>query len=438
MTRDASAEQVSRIAAAAGAASAAVAASAAGAPAADGPATAARARGRARWHRRVGLLPLGYLAAIVLVGFAHPVIPEWRWLLIHLLLLGAATNAIVVWSSHFANAVLRVAPPANRRGEAVRLALLNSGVVAVLVGGLGGADWHPLAVGGSGVVFAAVLAHLAALGSRLRKALAPPLVVTVHYYLVATIALLVGIPAGAWMLLVDNRAPVLLFHAHVNVLGWITLTVLGTLLTLWPTVLRTRMADGAVRWAVRALPLAVAGLGMLGLGVLAWWPVVAAAGVVVFAAAVIVNAVPAVAAGWRRPPSSFAAWSIAAAVGWLLVALGVDAVTLVGAADPAAAVAGFGSVLVPLLAGFVAQVLIGALAYLLPMVLGGGPARVRSRQAVLDRYWAQRVAMGNTALAVFLLPVDSYVRITTSVLVLAALVQFLIAAVRAVLTDRRS
>jgi hypothetical protein len=397
-----------------------------------------RASGRARWHRRVGLLPLCYLAAIVLVAFAHPVIPEWRWLLIHLLLLGAATNAIVVWSSHFANAVLRVAPPANRRGEATRLAVLNAGIVAVLAGGLGGADWHPLAVGGSAVVFAAVLAHLTALASRLRKALAPPLVVTVHYYLVATTALLVGIPAGAWMLLVDNRAPVLLFHAHVNVLGWITLTVLGTLLTLWPTVLGTRMADGAVRWAVRALPLAVAGLGLLGLGVLAWWPVVAAAGVVVFAAAVIVSAVPAVAAGWRRPPSSFAAWSIAAAVGWLLVALGVDAVTLVGAADAAAAVAGFGSVLVPLLAGFVAQVLIGALAYLLPMVLGGGPARVRTRQAVLDRYWAQRVAMGNAALAVYLLPVDSYVRITTSLLVLAALVQFLIAAVRAVFTDRRS
>jgi nitrite reductase (NO-forming) len=57
---------------------------------------------------------------------------------------------------------------------------------------------------------------------------------------------------------------------------------------------------------------------------------------------------------------------------------------------------------------------------------------------VLDRHWAQRVVMGNTALAVFLLPVGSYVRITTSLLVLAALVQFLVAAVRAVMVDRRS
>lgn len=394
--------------------------------------------GRAAWHRRVGALPLGYLAAIVMVGFTHPFIPQWRWLVIHLLLLGAATNAIVIWSTHFSNAVLRVPPPQNRHGQTMRLAALNFGVAGVLAGGLGGAAWHALAVAGAGLVFAAVLAHLLALASRLRRALSPPLAVTVHYYLVAGAALLVGVPAGAWMLVVDDRAPVLLFHAHVNVLGWITLTVLGTLLTLWPTALRTRMPSGAVRWVTRALPLACAGLVLLGVGALAWWPAVAVAGVVVFAGAVALSIVPAVVAGRRSPPSSFAAWSIMAAIGWLFVALGIDTIGLVKADDPATALAGFGSVLVPLLAGFVAQVLIGSLAYLLPMVLGGGPARVRTRQAVVDRHWPQRVVMGNTALAVFLLPVGGYVRITTSLLVLAALVQFLVVALRAIMVDRRS
>jgi nitrite reductase (NO-forming) len=371
------------------------------------------------------------------VGFVHPFIPGWRWLLIHLLLLGAATNAIVIWSTHFANAVLRVPPPQNRHGQTLRLTALNLGVVAVLAGGMGGVAWHPLAVAGAGLVFAAVLAHLLVLAGRLRRALSPPLAVTVHYYLAAGAALLVGIPAGAWMLVVDDRAPVLLFHAHVNVLGWITLTVLGTLLTLWPTVLRTRMPGGAVRWVTRALPLAGAGLVLLGVGLLAWWPTVVP-GVVMFAGAVAVSIVPAMAAARRSPPSSFAAWSIVAAIGWLFVALGVDTIVLIRAQDPASAVAGFGAVLVPLLAGFVAQVLIGSLAYLLPMVLGGGPARVRTRQEVLDRHWAQRVVMGNTALAVFLLPVGGYVRITTSLLVLTALVQFLVAAARAVMVDRRS
>src|SRR5262245_2840312 len=70
---------------------------------------------RASWHRRVGLLPPAYLLLIVAVGFAHPFLPDWRWLAIHMLLLGAVTNAIVVWSAHFTAAVLRVPTPLNRR-----------------------------------------------------------------------------------------------------------------------------------------------------------------------------------------------------------------------------------------------------------------------------------------------------------------------------------
>lgn len=383
------------------------------------------------------MVPLGYLVLIVVVAFTHPLLPQWRWLLVHLLLLGAVTNAIVVWSNHFAIAVLRAPAPANRRGEAVRLATLNAGIVGVLAGGSGEGGWRWVAVAGSVVVFAAVLAHLIVLAMRLRRTLPAPFVVTVHYYLAAATALLAGIPAGAVMLVSGHSPRVLLFHVHVNVLGWVTLTVLGTVLTLWPTVLRTRMASGAVRAANIALPMAVTGLVALSIGVLAWWPLLAAAGVALFFAAVVVTAVPAVMAARRRAPQSFAAWSIAAATGWLLVGLVVDVATLLGARNPESAAAGFGAVLVPLLAGFAAQVLVGALAYLLPVVLGGGPAAVRARITVLERHWAQRVVMGNAALAVFVLPVGAYVRIATSLLVLAALVQFILAAVRALLIDRR-
>lgn len=402
---------------------------------AAGPA-AGPGTGRARWHQRIGLIPLAYLCAIVAVGFVHPFLPHGNWLLIHLLLLGAATNAILVWSTHFAAAVLRVPAPPRRRSEAARLAVLNVGVICVLVGGAG-PGW--LGVAGAMAVFAAVLAHLCALAARLRRALPARFSVTVRYYLAASVALLLGIPVGAWMLVIDDdsRPRLLLFHAHINVLGWISLTVLGTLLTLWPTVLRTRMAEGAARAATRALPLAISGLALLGTGLLAWWPVVAVAGLALFAAAVLVTAVPAVAAARQRPPSSFAAWSIAAAIGWLLVALARDTATLLTAAGPAAAAEGFDAVLLPLLAGFVAQVLLGALAYLLPVALGGGPGPVRERTAVLERHWPQRIAMGNAALAVFLLPVGPYVRITTSLLVLAALVQFLAPAVRVLLAHRR-
>jgi hypothetical protein len=384
----------------------------------------------------VGLLPPAYLAGIVLVGMAHPFLPDWRWLAIHLLLLGAATNAILVWSNHFASAVLRVPAPASRRGEAVRLIVLNAGVLGVLGGGVAGLPG--VAVAGAVAVFGAVAAHLGWLAARVRAALPAPLAVLTHYYLAAGVALLTGVPAGAWMILDEDAQPrLLLFHAHVNLLGWITLTVLGTLVMLWPTVLRTRIVDGAVAAARAALPLALGGLTVLAVGVLAWWPVVAALGLASFATGALVIARPAVRTARVSAPMSFAAWSIAAAGAWLLVALAVDAWSLLGAADPAAAAQRFDAVLVPLLAGFTGQVLIGALAYLLPVVLGGGPAMVRERTARLERHWPQRVAMANAALAVVVAPVPPYVRIGTSLLVLAALLQFLGPVVRVLLTARR-
>jgi FtsP/CotA-like multicopper oxidase with cupredoxin domain len=69
-----------------------------------------RPTNRSGWHRRTGLVPIAYLAAIVAVGLAHPFVPQSPWLLLHLLLLGAATNAILVWGAHFSAAVLH-APP---------------------------------------------------------------------------------------------------------------------------------------------------------------------------------------------------------------------------------------------------------------------------------------------------------------------------------------
>ncbi|WP_307798640.1 hypothetical protein [Actinoplanes flavus] len=393
--------------------------------------------GRAGWHRRTGVLPLTYLAGLVALAFAHPKLPGWRWLAIHLLLLGAATNAILVWGAHFTVAVLRAPIPARRTGEAIRLILLNVGVTAVLAGGAADLPW--IGVGGAAAVFAAVAAHLWWLTARLRAALPARFTVTVHHYVAATVALLTGIPVGAWMLVTDDaaRSRLILFHAHVNLLGWIMLTILGTILTLWPTVLRTRMADGAVAAARVALPLAVSGLVLLAVAVLAWWPVVTAAGLGLIAAAVVRTAIPAVRAALAKPPESFAAWSIAAGAAWLLAALGLDAWTLLTAGSPDAAVDRFGIVLLPLLAGAVAQVLLGSLAYLLPMVLGGGPAVARERAAAMDRNGAQRVAMANAALLAFLLPTGPYARIATSLLLLVALCQFLAPAVRLLRQPRR-
>jgi hypothetical protein len=390
--------------------------------------------GRAGWHRRTGMIPLAYLGAVVCVAATGPFVPENTWLLIHLLLLGAVTNAVLIWSAHFTAAILRTPVPRTRRAEAGRLAVANAGVVAVLVGGSVGPAW--IGVVGAALLFAAIAAHLYALAVHLRHALPARYAITVRYYLAAAVALLTGIPAGAWMLMIpdDQRPRLLLFHAHVNLLGFVTLTVLGTLLTLWPTVLRTRMVDSAPAATRRALPVSLTGLVLVAVGVLAWWPVLAATGLVCFAAAVTLVAVPVLATARQRTPASFPTWSIAAGLGWLLAALVWDTANLLTAADAAAAADRFDTIWLPLGVGYIAQVLIGALAYLLPMVLGGGPGPVRERTIRLDARYGQRVITANLALAAYLLPTSPIVHVTAAVLLFVALLQFLIPAVRILLS----
>jgi nitrite reductase (NO-forming) len=78
-----------------------------------------------------------------------------------------------------------------------------------------------------------------------------------------------------------------------------------------------------------------------------------------------------------------------------------------------------------LVAGFGAQVLLGALSYLVPVVLGGGPARVRAAVAVLDGGGTSRIILVNAGLLVCGLPVPDIVRLVCAGLVLGGLAAFI-------------
>jgi nitrite reductase (NO-forming) len=71
------------------------------------------------------------------------------------------------------------------------------------------------------------------------------------------------------------------------------------------------------------------------------------------------------------------------------------------AAAPGAAVGedGLRGIGVALLVGTVGQALVGSLTFLLPVVLGGGPAAVRAAGARLNRWWPARLVLANAAAA---------------------------------------
>jgi len=368
-----------------------------------------------------------WLVATVVVALAHPVVPAPRWLLIHLLLLGAVTHSILVWSRHFADALLHTPPrPGDRRAQSLRLLLLNGGVAAVLTGVVSEA-W-PVTVLGASSVAAAVLGHGASLVRQLRRSLPARFGATVRYYVAAAGLLPVGLVLGTLLArgLGDPwHDQVMVAHVAINVLGWMGLTVVGTLLTLWPTMLRTRMVPGAEQAARRALPLLVASVLVAASAALAGLLPVVAAGLVGYLGAVALVARPFVVAAVAKPPSSYPTWSVLAAVLWLVGSLVTLAVGFTVAPSWTVAAGRFEAVTPALAAGFGAQVLLGALSYLVPVVLGGGPTPVRAANEVLGRAGALRIVLANGGLLVAALPVPSLVRVLASVLVLVGLGSFL-------------
>lgn len=74
-------------------------------------------------------------------------LPEPRWLLIHLIFLGAVSHAILVWSTHFTHALLHTpVTPQSRASQNLRLIGLNVGAALVFVGVLA-ALWPVVVLG---------------------------------------------------------------------------------------------------------------------------------------------------------------------------------------------------------------------------------------------------------------------------------------------------
>ena len=352
---------------------------------------------RARRHLLVAGVVLAYLAAGGVVLALGDRITSGGWLALHLVLLGAASNAIVVWSEYFAAALLHTTPAGERLALA-RTVALNAGIVAVLVGVPNGRQ--ALAAAGAGLAGVVVLVHGLTLAGRVGRALPGRLSGTVWFYVAAGAALLAGMGMGLWLAggvagSADAYLALRLAHAHLNVLGWVGLTVIGTQFTLWPTVLRTRMVPGlerAVRWS---LPPLAAGLAVAAAGLAARHRPTALAGLAIYAAGLGIALVPFVRTARGRPPRTAAAWMLGAGMAWLVVAVAGDLVALAASSDVVELDGRVARLVPAVVAGFALQTLTGALSYLLPVVFGRGAWGNRRLTGILELGWPARVAAVN-------------------------------------------
>jgi nitrite reductase (NO-forming) len=367
---------------------------------------------RARRHLLVAGFVLAYLAAGGVTLALGDGMAGGGWLALHLVLLGAATNAIVVWSEHFAAALLHTART-GERAATIRTLALNLGILAVLGGVHGGR--LGLAAGGACLIGVVVVGHAVVLATWIGRALPSRLGNSVWFYVAAGAALVAGMGLGLWLAggvagSADAYRAMRLAHVHLNMLGWIGLAVVGTQFTLWPTVLRTPMMPGldrAVRWS---LPPLVVGLVAVVAGLLTQHRVVALAGLAGYTVGLALAMGPFVRTALRRPPRTAASWMLGAGMAWFTVVVVGDLVAM--AASPRVVdLDGRVARLVPAVAaGFALQTLTGALTYLLPVVFGRGAPGNRRLTRILELGWPLRVGAVNLGvLLLVLVPAGGWV-----------------------------
>src|SRR5690554_8171045 len=106
-----------------------------------------RAMTRRAWYTIMNSLIALWMVAAAVVVVVHRFVPAGGWLMLHLLLLGAVSTAILVWSQHFADTLLRRTAWGGRRFHGVRLAAHTLGA-ATVVTGIVTATWPVVLAGG--------------------------------------------------------------------------------------------------------------------------------------------------------------------------------------------------------------------------------------------------------------------------------------------------
>lgn len=381
-----------------------------------------------------------FTALVLLAGKYAQLWPNLdAWAPLHAALLGALGSAITIWSAHFADTLLHRPAWGGALMLNGRLGLHSVGAALVITGVCINSQII-IGVGASCVAVSATLGVVAMVVQK-RRAVAARMAALVDYYICSLSYLMVGALAGwsikyfdfkgqaAW----SNR--MYLAHVPIMVLGVLGITVLGTLVVLWPTMLRTKMEPTAPRQAQRALPglaLAVAVIAFSGL-----WRPLAGIGALLYLLSAVAVVAPLWRTGARKGVTNYAGLSTAAALAWLawcVIRLGVG---VSYAANDDAARAVVHGLRLAVVSGFALQILLAALSFLTPVMLGGGPAMSRLTHAIMDRYTWWRITTINLCLALACLPLPPAVRGVTGLSAALAGAYFFVAAGQAIRARRK-
>jgi nitrite reductase (NO-forming) len=320
------------------------------------------------------------------------------WLPVHLAMLGAASQAIVGGQLMFTT-TLGLSRGPKRSQSLLQLSLINIGAGLVVGGRLWDVQWL-LAIGASLFVmttgWVSLQVHLL-----WRRSVNRRFAITGTFYRLAGLSILLGASIGAALGIgaLDEPSSYVAHrgvHMTLNLLGWAGLTIIGTAITLLPTILHVRAPQLRM---VRGTPwLMFGGLAVLSAGATLTENIISLVGIALYGVGLAGFAMylRQVLSTARRRRVPTAALHVLAALSWLLVTTTMVAVSFGrGDASLTRDVLVVGGVV-----GFVFQALLGASSFLLPSTRPPLPQRRRWELTAMELGGCTQVVAFNLGLVI--------------------------------------
>ncbi len=338
--------------------------------------------------RRGLVVALGFVAAAALTGIVGP--GHGWWLPLHLFVVGGLLSAISATTQMLA-VTWSTAPAPRKVVAATQRWTLACGALVLVIGResdrmwmfVGGAITVIIAMVGLGVILLHIRQH--AITDRFAPA--------IEAYVAAVIAGCAGMALGLWIGTGRAGARALELrgaHLVLNVFGLVGLVIAGTLPYFTATQVRSKMSPRATASTMRAtFAVLAAGTVAAAVGQIVGGSGIAAVGLTgyAFGLSMIAALLPMYTRSrlqWAGPR----AWQLLAGLAWWTAMTLALALTIVRRSEDRA-------VLQALMIGGFAQILVASLAYLGPVLRGGGHERLSAGFAS-TRSWVS-LAAGNIA-----------------------------------------
>lgn len=341
--------------------------------------------------RRGLLVAVAFVVAAIVAAVAG--LGDGWWAPLHLFAVGALLSAIstvtqmlaVTWSS---------SPAPAARVAATQRWLLAAGAVALVAGHEADATW--LFVAGGGAVIVAMLALVPILLSVRQHAVTPRFAPAIEAYVVAVVAGATGMALG--LVLGTGRGGTRTLdirgaHLILNLLGLVGLVIAATLPYFAATQVRARMSPHATQTRLRiVLALLALATAFAAIARFADRPTLVAVALGGYALGLlgILALLPIYDVGRLRWAGARVVQMLLGIAWWTAMTVALAVVTVRATSDRA--------VLQALVIGGYAQILIASLAYLGPVLRGGGHRRLTAGFAI-TRSWPSVLAANVAAVA---------------------------------------